>query len=95
MSRIFKYDLPIDGGMRVINMNNPRDISVDLDRDNWPCMWAAVDDNGEEGENYGVYCFGTGWLLPDNIDDFDFIGRVNHNGYIWHYYIKKDSGSEN
>lgn len=32
-----------------------------------------------------IYCFGTGYLM-DNLPAMDYIGTVQIDGFVWHYY---------
>lgn len=50
------------------------------------CLWAEVEDNSNVSEWRYFYIFGTGWELPDNLDNYKYIGTVFENQFVWHVY---------
>lgn len=83
--KIFKYGLGVDG------------FGVDLDdyvlellhidtQDGWPTLWALIDTDKElNEESIRVYCYGTGWPIPDGLS---YIGTAfDERGFVWHYFV--------
>ena len=55
------------------------------------CVWAKVDHNQTERVEVEFYIFGTGWPIPDEIDNsLQFIGTVmiSDGLYVYHIFIK-------
>ena len=84
MKRIFKYELPIYGGVVTITANVIKWLDVQ-EQDGWPVIWAIVDDTG-----YEIVAWGTGWEFPDDLIKCDYLGTVQDGaGAIWHYFMKQ------
>lgn len=84
MKTIYKYPI----SYRTIEI--PKDakfISLNTDCNGDLCAWAIVDTNNEMETKHFV-TIGTGWALPEDIDEMIFLGTVKDNPYIWHVFIK-------
>lgn len=60
------------------------------------CVWAKVDPNQTEMVEVEFYIFGTGWPIPDEIDNgLQFIGTVmiSDGLYVYHIFIKQPETS--
>ena len=60
------------------------------------CVWAKVDPNQTEMVEVEFYIFGTGWPIPDEIDNgLQFIGTVmiSDGRYVYHIFIKQSVAS--
>ena len=60
------------------------------------CVWAKVDPNQTEMVEVEFYIFGTGWPIPDEIDNsLQFIGTVmiSDGLYVYHIFIKQPESS--
>lgn len=50
------------------------------------CLWAEVDAELDASEWRYFYIFGTGWELPEYLDDYKYIGTVFESAFVWHIY---------
>jgi hypothetical protein len=60
------------------------------------CVWAKVDPNQTEMVEVEFYIFGTGWPIPDEVDNgLQFIGTVmiSDGLYVYHVFIKEPVAS--
>ena len=60
------------------------------------CVWAKVDPNQTEMVGVEFYIFGTGWPIPDEIDNgLQFIGTgmISDGLYVYHIFIKQPETS--
>jgi hypothetical protein len=60
------------------------------------CVWAKVDPNQAEMVEVEFYIFGTGWPIPDEVDNgLQFIGTVmiSDGLYVYHVFIKEPVAS--
>ena len=56
------------------------------------CVWAKVDPNQTETVEIEFYIFGTGWPIPDDIDNgLQYIGTVmiSDGLYVYHVFVKE------
>lgn len=51
-----------------------------------PMIWAIVNDNYPT-QRFAAICSGTGWPLADFQNDYTYIGTLNDDGYVWHYFV--------
>lgn len=49
-----------------------------------PCIWYECT-HDMPTVKLDIYCFGTGYRM-DNLPPIDYIGTVQIDGYVWHYY---------
>lgn len=49
-----------------------------------PCIWYECTSDMET-VHLDIYCFGTGYHM-DNLPPLTYIGTVQIDGYVWHYY---------
>ena len=60
------------------------------------CVWAKVDPNQTEMVEVEFYIIGTGWPIPDNIDNgLQYIGTVmiSDDLYVYHVFVKEPVAS--
>lgn len=50
-----------------------------------PWIWAIVDPAAAYVErSFAMY--GTGWDMPDDLSNLQYIGTVDATPYVWHYF---------
>ena len=99
MKRIYKYVL--DTALDVVGapkfpytMELPKGTSIlscGLQNKENICVWAKVDPNQTEMVEVEFYIIGTGWPIPDNIDNgLQYIGTVmiSDDLYVYHVFVK-------
>jgi hypothetical protein len=52
-----------------------------------PCIWYECDSSSPIMK-VTIYCFGTGFRM-DDAPAMVYIGTVQIDGYVWHYYRKR------
>lgn len=88
MRKIFKYRLPSDGGVVVVEACVLRWLEIH-DQDGWPHIWAIVDDEGR-AQKWEIVAWGTGWDVPVEIMGMDYLGTaVDCMCYVWHYFVRE------
>ena len=86
MKRIFKYKLPVDGGIERIDANVIKWLDIKI-QDGLPHIWAIVDTEGCT-KSYEFIAWGTGWDVPDELLDCEYMGTaIDGYGYVWHYFM--------
>ncbi len=50
------------------------------------CLWALVDQNAMSTARF-FKVLGTGWF--DEVDDFDFVGTVFQDMFVWHVFVQR------
>lgn len=87
MRKIYKYELPVDGGIITIKQCIIKILSIQ-EQNGIPMMWAIVDPDNEVVEPLEIVAIGTGWELPTGLDDY--LGTAQDEyGYVWHYFSLK------
>ena len=89
MTTIYKY--PLMAQVNKIEMPLATILSVGLDPNNIPCIWAIVDTNSEK-ETRIFELFGTGWPLDDVIEEYHmyFLDTIKEGLYMWHVFELKE-----
>lgn len=89
MVTIYKY--PLMAQVNEIEMPLATILSVGLDPNDIPCIWATVDTNSEK-KIRKFALFGTGWPLNDFIEKYhmNFLGTVKEESYMWHIFELKE-----
>ena len=88
MTRIYKHHLGFDGGIITIKDKFKRFLTVQA-QNGMPTCWYEVDDNCDEIEVM-VIAIGTGWDIPEEFADWEYIGTAQDElGYVWHYYANE------
>lgn len=100
MKRIYKYVL--DTALDVVEapkfpytMELPKGtaiLSCGLQNKENICVWAKVDPNQTEMVEVEFYIIGTGWPIPDDIDNgLQYIGTVmiSDGLYVYHVFVKE------
>ena len=86
MKRIFKYRLPVDGGIERIDANVIKWLDIKT-QNGLPHIWAIVDTEGCT-KSYEFIAWGTGWDVPDELLDCKYMGTaIDDYGYVWHYFM--------
>ena len=86
MKRIYKYRLPVDGGIEKISAAVVKWLQIEA-QDGWPHIWAVVDTEGRS-KDYEFIAWGTGWDVPDELLDCRYMGTaIDGYGYVWHYFM--------
>lgn len=90
MKTIYKYDLPIDGGVITITDKVEKFLNVRL-QNGVPRIWAIVDTDEKAKNPVNIMAIGTGWEASENLGEY--LGTLEDDwGYIWHYFkINLDS----
>ena len=89
MKTVYKYSLGIEGQITEIKDWIIEILSIQT-QDGWPVLWAIVDTENEEEEPFQIYCYGTGWPLPNEYGHY--LGTATDcNGYVWHYFANKEN----
>jgi hypothetical protein len=86
MRTIHKYKLEIDDTQIIKTPKDAHFIYAAVQR-NEIYVWARVD-TATEDVHRKILIFGTGHLMPEDIDDLDYIGSVQMAGgsLVWHIY---------
>lgn len=84
MKKIYKYKLPVNGG--IITIDDCIVEILDLQaQDGIPTMWAVVHDDSKMVNPIEIVAIGTGWTVPTGVDKY--LGTVQDGlGYVWHYF---------
>lgn len=89
MKIIYKYELGINGEVRVINDNVSKFLHVES-QNGVPMLWAEINLNSETDVSWNIISIGTGWELPDEFFDYQYLGTaLDKYGYVWHYYAER------
>ena len=80
---IFRYTMELPKGTTILScgLQNKENI----------CVWAKVDLNQSEMVDVEFYIIGTGWQIPDDINNrLQFIGTVmiSDGSYVYHVFVK-------
>ena len=87
MRKIYKYELPVDGGIITIKQCIIKILSIQ-EQNGKPMMWAIVDPDNEAVEPLEITAIGTGWALPTGLDEY--LGTAqDEDGFVWHYFSLK------
>ena len=87
MRKIYKYELPVDGGIITIKQCIIKILSIQ-EQNGKPMMWAIVDPDNEVVDPLEIVAIGTGWELPTGLDDY--LGTAQDEyGFVWHYFALK------
>ena len=87
MRKIYKYELPVDGGIITIKQCIIKILSIQ-EQNGIPMMWAIVDPDNEVVEPLEITAIGTGWELPTGLEDY--LGTAQDEyGFVWHYFSLK------
>ena len=85
--RILKYRLPINGDRKAITCGLGRWLAVQP-QNGWPHVWVMVDDNAPQIE-YEIISVGTGWDLPIDFKESNYLGTAQDSGgFVWHYFVQ-------
>lgn len=87
MKKIYKYELPINGG--IIKIENAVEQFLEVQEQNGiPMIWAIVDLEVEDVEPIEIIALGTGWEVPSTVDKY--LGTAQDEfGFVWHYFTIK------
>ena len=88
MKKIYKYELPSNGG--IIKIENAVEQFLEVQEQNGiPMLWAIVDTDIDDVEPIEIIAVGTGWELPSGVDKY--LGTAQDEfGFVWHYFILKN-----
>ena len=87
MRKIYKYELPVNGGIIAIKQCIIKILSIQ-EQNGIPMMWAIVDPDNEAVEPLEITAIGTGWELPSGADEY--LGTAQDEfGFVWHYFSLK------
>ncbi len=87
MRKIYKYELPVDGGITTIKQRIIKVLSIQ-EQNGIPVMWAIVDPEDKMVEPLEITAVGTGWTLPTGLDEYLGTVQVEY-GFVWHYFSLK------
>ena len=89
MKVIYKYNLGMNGEIKVIKDNVEKFLHVES-QNGYPMVWAEVNLDKDAKTNWEISCFGTGWDLPNEVFDGQYLGTAfDKYGYVWHYYARR------
>lgn len=88
MNKIYKYRLPRDGQVVKVDDYVIEWLHVGV-QDEIPTAWAVVDVDMPKGQRISeIVAWGTGWDLPDEVWNCEYIGTCEDRyGYVWHYFV--------
>ena len=87
MRKIYKYELPVDGGIITIKQWMIKILSIQ-EQNGKPMMLAIVDPDNEAVDPMEITAIGTGWTLPTGLDEY--LGTAQDGyGFVWHYFSLK------
>ena len=87
MRKIYKYELPVDGGIITIKQCIIKILNIQ-EQNGIPMMWAIVAPDNEVVEPLEITAIGTGWELPTGLQDY--LGTAQDGyGFVWHYFSLK------
>lgn len=87
MRKIYKYELPVDGGIITIKQCVIKILSIQ-EQNGIPVMWAIVDPDNQVIEPLEIIAIGTGWELPTGLEEY--LGTAQDEyGFVWHYFSLK------
>ena len=91
-TRIWKYELPVDGGKIVIKEPIVRPLHIAAQR-GVPTAWVMVkpDNPYAWSSETEIVAIGTGWPLPhDVMSEYDYWGSCEDgHGFVWHYFARE------
>lgn len=85
MIKIYKYPLEV---IDMIEIQMPEDAVILSVQSQMGLLqlWAEVDTE-KELTRYTFMILGTGHVVPVPSDQREYIGTVQHNGFVWHIYL--------
>lgn len=87
MRKIYKYELPVDGGIITIKQCIIKILSIQ-EQNGILMMWAIADPDNEVIEPLEIVAIGTGWELPTGLEDY--LGTAQDGyGFVWYYFSLK------
>ena len=86
MKTIWKYELRIEDIQKLEMPKESKILSVQMQHST-PCIWIQCD-NSNDMETRNFHTFGTGNPLPNDIDNFTYIGtyQINSGVIIFHVF---------
>lgn len=85
MKTIYKYPLKITG-RQTVSMPAGAVLLTVQSQDGHPCLWAEVEQSRPK-EDAPIKMCGTGHPAPDG----EYIGTVQIDGFVWHYFDARDA----
>lgn len=86
--RIFKYALSIADQVVLWIPKNHKLLSTGQDPYSMLCVWAEIDENETVSEYRRFRIIGTGNPMPPDMDQFQFVGSVLQDVFMWHIYAE-------
>ena len=87
MKRVYKYELPVDGGVITIYEKVIQWLEIH-EQGRVPHIWAIVDDEAP-AEFREIVAWGTGWPIFDEAGFDEYLGTCEDGlGYVWHYFTR-------
>lgn len=88
MKAIYKYPLDIDHFQTLEVPEGAAQLHFGI-QEGIPCLWMVVDPE-EKKNKYEIAMLGTGWERSnDFFDDYEFIGTIQKDGFVWHFFGKE------
>jgi len=81
---IYKYPLTVEDVQKVKLPTRHRLLKVHAQND-VPTLWALVDPEFPDTE-IEIRIIGTGWELPREVADWDYLGTVHTPPFVWHIF---------
>lgn len=92
LRQIAVQELLMPVGARVLTVQHQAKGMTGSDTYGWHLnaqLWAEVNPDGE-GERRTIAMVGTGSPMPGPRDRWVYVATVQHDGFVWHYYIDRD-----
>ena len=86
MNTIYKYELDVTQSQKLELPSNCNILDLQV-QNGVPCLWVQLNDACET-KVFDIQMYGTGWQLEESIHSYDYLGTVQIDGFVWHYYIQ-------
>jgi hypothetical protein len=84
---IWKFPLAIDVEQAIEVPEGARALCIQMQGET-PCLWATVDPEAEN-TRWTIRMVGTG--AGELEEDMAYLGSVQTNGYVWHYFEVRET----
>ena len=91
--RIWKYPLTTNGVVKRITGKLSKILTIDVQNEQ-PYCWILIDDDVQE-ISIDLVGIGTGWEIPEEVENMGFVGTLQTGEYVWHYFWKLVDNDQN
>lgn len=85
METIYKYPLEIFDSQKIYTFKTMRPLCIQL-QNGIPTLWALVDTNSKQTSRR-IVMHGTGNEIDRSVFNYQYLGTVQLNGLVWHYFL--------